>query len=164
MFSTKPGVNLLRVATPIFFLGFLSALLPAFGGLNSIAGSKGVSASTAHEAVAEKFVEEKLRLWQDRMQLQGWKIHVHLVRSDLLEPRTLGNVHWDTDRKEATIGVLSTYDYPLPFEAMLPDMEVTVVHELVHIELASLPHSDASSSEEEHAVVALTRVILSMSK
>ena len=31
-------------------------------------------------------------------------------------------------------------------------MEFTIVHELVHLELASLPRSEASRSNEEHAV------------
>ncbi|HWB85986.1 MAG TPA: hypothetical protein VG675_17720 [Bryobacteraceae bacterium] len=98
------------------------------------------------------------------MRLADWHIDIHLVRAQLLEPRTLGTIHWDTDTKRATIAVLSTYDYHLPFRAMLGDMEFTVVHELVHLHLASLPRSDASRREEEHAVNSLTRVILGLSK
>src|SRR5690242_13838174 len=127
MFSTKSGANLLQVATPFCFCIFLSALVPTFGSFKPTIQPQGANAEPAREATAQKFVEGKLRVWQERMGLQDWKIQVHLVRSDQLEPRTLGNVHWDTDLKEATIGVLSTYDYPLPFQPMLADMEVTVV-------------------------------------
>jgi len=35
---------------------------------------------------------------------------------------------------------------------MLKDMEFTIVHELIHLELASLPKSEASRSSEEFAV------------
>ena len=116
------------------------------------------------EAIAEQFVKEKLQVWQQRLNLADWKIRVNLVRTNQLQPNTLGNVHWDLDTKEATIGVLSAYDYKLPFQAMLDDMEVTVVHELVHIQLASLPRSEASRGQEEHAVTELTNALLKLAK
>lgn len=116
------------------------------------------------EAVANKWVQEKLALWLDRMNMEDWKIQAKLVRTNELEPNTLGNVHWDLDAKEATIRVLSAYDYKLPFSAMLDDMQVTVVHELVHIQLANLPRSEASRGQEEHAVVELTSALLRMAK
>jgi len=40
---------------------------------------------------------------------------------------------------------------------MLQDMELTIVHELVHLELAALPRSQASRSTEEHAVNGIRR-------
>lgn len=98
------------------------------------------------------------------MNLKDWDIRVELLRADHLEPRTLGNVHWDRDTKTATIGVLSPLDYQLPHNAMLADMEVTIVHELVHIELASLPRSDASRGTEEHAVHEITSALLRLAR
>jgi hypothetical protein len=76
----------------------------------------------------------------------------------------LGNIHWDTDTKHASISVLSSYDYKLPYPEMLADMELTVVHELVHLHLASLPRSDASRRVEEHAVNELSKALLKLSK
>lgn len=111
-----------------------------------------------------KFVVDRLHVWQQRMDLQDWDIHVQLVRANKLEPKTLGNVHWDTDVKQATIDVLSPLDYQLPYNAMLADMEVTVVHELVHIELASLPRSDASRRTEEHAVNEIAAALLRLAR
>ena len=75
------------------------------------------------------------------MNLKDWNIQVQLVRADQLEPKTLGNIHWDTNIKAATIGVLSPLDYKMAYEPMLKDMEFTIVHELVHLELASLPRA-----------------------
>ncbi len=43
---------------------------------------------------------------------------------------------------------------------MLKDMQVTVVHELVHLELASLPVSDADRSNQEYAIDHLTDALL----
>jgi hypothetical protein len=43
-------------------------------------------------------------------------------------------------------------------------MEVTVVHELVHLELASLPRSDASRRVEEHAVNEIANALLRLAR
>lgn len=98
------------------------------------------------------------------MNLTDWNIQVDLVRAKDLEPHTLGNIHWDTDKKQATIAVLSSYDYKLPFPSMLEDMEFTVVHELVHLQLASLPRSEASRRIEEHAVNELARALIQLAR
>jgi len=116
------------------------------------------------EAETVKFVNQKLQTWQDRMNLRDWDIHVQLVRANDLEPKTLGNIHWDTDVKQATISVLSPMDYRLPHKAMLQDMEFTIVHELVHLELASLPRSDASRRVEEHAVNEIASALLRLAR
>ena len=116
------------------------------------------------QATVAKFVNDALHVWQERMNLKDWDIHVELVRADKLEPKTLGNIHWDTDVKKATIDVLSPLDYQLPYNAMLADMEVTVVHELVHLELASLPRSDASRRVEEHAVNEIANALLRLAR
>ncbi len=105
-------------------------------------------------------MKQKLRIWQQRLDLTNWKIQINLLRSYQLEAGTLGNIHWDTDARQATIAVLSSYDYKMPFQDMLNDMEFTVVHELVHLHLASLPHSEASRRIEEHAVNELAGALL----
>ena len=116
------------------------------------------------EATAQKFVAQRLQIWQDRLDLKDWKLQVRLLRTSQLEPKTMGNINWDTDLKEATIGVLSSYDYQLPWKEMLDDMEFTVVHELVHLHLASLPRSEASRRTEEHAVNELARALLNLAR
>ena len=113
---------------------------------------------------AEHFVAQKVQLWQDRLNLKDWDIRFQLVRTDKLEPKTLGNINWDADVKVAKISVLSTYDYKLPYRAMLDDMEFTVVHEMVHLQLASLPRSEASRRVEEHAVNELAAALLKLAK
>ena len=50
--------------------------------------------------------------------------------------------------------------YTMAMPEMLKDMEFTVVHELIHLELASLPFSEASRRTEETAVNNLTRALL----
>jgi len=81
-----------------------------------------------------------------------------------LRPGTLGNIHWDDADKTAKIRVLAASEYKIPYEAALKDMECTLVHELVHLELAQLPRSDASREEEEHAVVDLSEALLALER
>ena len=47
---------------------------------------------------------------------------------------------------------------------MLEDMEFTVVHELIHLQLSSLPRSEASRSDEEHAVNRITDALLKLDR
>jgi hypothetical protein len=122
------------------------------------------SAARERETSAEKFVAQKVQVWQERLNLKDWNITFELVRPDKLEPKTLGNIKWDSDVKTAKIQVLSSYDYQLPYHEMLDDMEFTVVHEMVHLHLASLPRSDASRRVEEHAVNELAAALLRLAK
>lgn len=104
------------------------------------------------DQLARAYLAGKLNTWQQRLFLQDWKISVIVSPSRELRKGTLGNIHWDADQKTATIRVLDASEYRTPFRAALSDMEFTVVHELIHLELESLPRSDASRREEEHAV------------
>ena len=82
-------------------------------------------------------------------------------RSDL-PPNTMGGIRWDKNKKSAVIWVLDPSDYRLPFREMLDDMELTVVHELVHLDLAALPRGQASRSSEEHAVNGIAQAMLGL--
>jgi hypothetical protein len=110
--------------------------------------------------LADKFVREKLPLWQSRLKLEDWKISILSVHPSGLRAQTMGNIHWDADKKSAVIRVLDASDYHMPFHATLNDMEFTIVHELIHLELVSLPRSEASRSDEEHAINHLADALL----
>ena len=145
---------------------FLPLVLIGFG---TVLPAQQVSTS-AHERslLAESFAREKLSVWQKRLNLQYWNVALEVVRSTELRPKTLGNIHWDTDKKTAVIRVLDPADYSLPFHEMLDDMEFTVVHELIHLEMAPalshLTRSDADRSEEEHAVNHMTAALLHLDR
>jgi len=118
--------------------------------------------------LAESFTAERLWVWQKRLNLQDWNIQVVVVPASELKPKTLGNVHWELDKKTATIRVLDPADYRLPFKEMLQDMEFTVVHELIHLELApvlaDLHRSDANRRDEEHAVNHVADALLNLGR
>jgi hypothetical protein len=102
--------------------------------------------------LASKYVQGRLGQWQGRLKLQDW--HISIVMSHPIDLRqgTLGSIRWDLEQKTAVIRVLDASDYHRPFRATLKDMEFTVVHELIHLEFASMTRNEASRREEEHAV------------
>lgn len=120
--------------------------------------------ATERTQIAERLVNEKLQVWRQRLNLQDWNISVVMARKSELKPKTLGGTRWDKRKKSATIWVLDPADYRLPFADVLNDLELTLVHELVHLELASLPRSEASRSTEEHAVNRLSEALLALDK
>ena len=99
-------------------------------------------------------------MWQQALQLEDWKISLVMSHRSDLRPGTLGSINWDADKKTARIRVLDAAEYPTSFETAIQDMEFTVVHELIHLELASLPRTDASRPDEEHAVNRIADALL----
>lgn len=114
--------------------------------------------------LAVQFADERLAVWRKYLKLEDWQISVVMTRRSDLKPKTRGHIRWDKGKKSAVIYVLDASDYQLPLLEMLDDMEFTIVHELVHLELASLPRSEASRSSEEHAVNRLTEALLMLDR
>jgi len=117
--------------------------------------------------LAESYLRQRLDLWQERLNLRDWSISLVVSHPSNLRRGTLGNIHWDVDKKTAVIRVLDASDYQMPFGAALKDMEFTVVHELTHLELSSLTRnfksrSEESFSEEEQAVNRMSDALLEL--
>jgi hypothetical protein len=110
------------------------------------------------------FLDDRLAFWRQRLQLNDWRVSIAMARSANLPPKTLGGIRWDKRKKSAVIYVLDAADYRLPFREMLDDMELTILHELVHLELASLPHSRASRDSEEQAVSGIADAMLALDR
>lgn len=154
-----------------FFPGFSGPLLSfAFFGLSFLPVPITAAEAGASVAVPDRneaimtLLDGRLAVWQQRLHLQDWKISIIMSHPSELKPRTLGNIHWDSDKKAAVIRVLHPADYRMPYKAMLDDMEFTVVHELIHLELSSLPRSEASRSAEEYAVNQIAEALLKLDR
>jgi len=150
-------------------LALLSLCLSA--GFAAVSKAQAVSTNISgreRTLAAESFATEKLWLWQKRLNLEDWRISIEITRSGELKSKTLGNIHWDSERKTAVIRVLDPADYHLPLREMLDDMEFTVVHELIHLELSpvlsSLQRNDANRREEEHAVNHMADALLKLER
>jgi len=139
-----PGLLPRRVVPPVLFLTLAGSVLA--GPPSSKPDAYGCVAQ------AEGFLNGRLGLWQTRLDLAGWTISIVISPASDLKVKTLGNIHWDADKKTAVIRVLDPSGYRLACGEVQADMELTLVHELVHLELSSLPRSPASRREEEFAV------------
>jgi hypothetical protein len=146
------------------------ALLVSLAGNTSAQAPAGPEPESPRERslLAERYAVERLSVWQKRLRLQDWNISLVVSRATELKPKTLGNIHWDNDKKTATLRVLDPADYKLPFNEMLQDLEFTVVHELIHLELSPvlspLQRNDANRREEEHAVNHMADALLKLDR
>jgi hypothetical protein len=118
--------------------------------------------------LAESFASARLSVWQKRLNLQGWDISVVVSRADAFKPKTIGHIRWDREKKTAVISVLDPADYAMALAPMLQDIEFTVVHELIHLEMApvlsDLHRTEANRMEEEHAVNQMAEALLKLDR
>lgn len=113
-------------------------------------------------AVSEAQLERWTRTWRKRLALEDWEVSTQLVRSTELRPDTLGNLRWNAATKTAVIRVLHPMDYELPVSEIPSDMEYTVVHELVHLQLAALPRDPANKTIEEKVVSKIAEALMAL--
>jgi hypothetical protein len=98
----------------------------------------------------EMRLDRQVKTWQKRLGLEDWNLRIHVVRQKSLDKQTWGNAEWDPDTKSGVISVLDPRDYNLKGAELKLDMECTIVHELVHIQVSPL---DARSDQAREEVV-----------
>lgn len=161
MLGRRPACLPLFVPAVLLFAGCIT---PGF----AQSESDDAPAPSERAIVAERFAIEKLWAWQRRLNLKDWDISIVVSPAGELKKNTVGNIHWDKDKKTAVIRVLDPADYKLPFDAVLKDIEFTVVHELIHLEmspvLSDLNRTDANRMEEEYAVNHMTDALLKLDR
>jgi hypothetical protein len=131
--------------------------------LASLAGGTS-SAAPAKAVVPEDRIQALTRKWQERLRLGEWKIETRVVRQIDLKPDTLGNLKWNLANRTAVIRVLSPLDYQMPAADVPEDMEYTVVHELLHLQLAVLPRDPNAKTTEEQVVNRLADALMALDK
>jgi hypothetical protein len=114
--------------------------------------------------VTQTQVDAWMAKWQKRLGLENWDVKAMMVHPCDLKPETLGNLHWDLEARTATIRVLNSADYDIPATDIPTDMEFTVLHELVHLQLAVLPRDNAYRNVEEQVVNRISDALLQMEK
>src|SRR5262245_56365017 len=131
---------------------FLAVVLYLVAGV-SLGATPAISVeSKVKAAVSQDQVDAWVKLWQQRLHLDDWKIEARIVRTGDLKPDTLGNLKWNSISRVATIKVLNPLDYEIPATDVPQDIEYTVVHELVHLQLSVLPR-DLGKKDVEEIVV-----------
>lgn len=103
-------------------------------------------------AISDTQIASWVKVWQKRLRMEDWKIEAHIVRSTELKPDTLGNLKWNSINHTAIIKVLNPMDYDIPPADIPEDIEYTVLHELIHLQLSALPR-DLNRKDIEESVV-----------
>jgi hypothetical protein len=114
--------------------------------------------------ITDAQVSNWVRVWQKRLRLDDWKIEARIVRASELKPDTLGNLKWNSVSRTATIKVLSPLDYDAATGDIAEDIEYTVVHELLHLQLAVLPRDMNRKDIEEQVVNRLADALMQLDK
>lgn len=89
-------------------------------------------------------------MWQKILRLQDWVVEVKIARGNGMDlgPMYLGSVTSNTKRKVALIKLLDPSDWNS--DTMVPqDMEVTLVHELLHLQCKGFDHLIKEDSLED---------------
>jgi hypothetical protein len=162
MFGSFPACRFYVLSILVLMV---SSTVPSHGQSSSIPGE---TVASERSLVVGSFATERLWMWQKRLKLEAWNISVVVVRAADLKPKTVGNIRWDRDKKTAVIRVLDPADYHMEFAPMLRDIEFTVVHELIHLEmspvLSDLQRTEENRREEEFAVNHMADALLKLER
>lgn len=101
--------------------------------------------------------------YQKTLRLQDWRVHIDVGRPSPENQDDAASVRWNTTLKVARVHICSAEYYP---ENNLEpqDMEVDLVHELVHLYFAPLgkPPDDTSEEGLEAAIEAIAEAVVSL--
>jgi hypothetical protein len=93
-------------------------------------------------------LDRQLKAWQKRLSLEDWNLSLQVVRQGSLHRHTWGDAEWDPATRSGVIRVLDPRDYNLKGRDLNLDMECTIVHELVHIQVSPMDVDDAAVRED----------------
>jgi len=93
-------------------------------------------------------LDRQLKTWQKRLSLEDWTLSLQVVRQTALDRHTWGNAEWDPATRSGVIRVLDPRDYNLKGRDLNLDMECTIVHELVHIQVSPFEIAEDGAREE----------------
>lgn len=116
--------------------------------------------------LTEEQLVEKCAEWQEILKLQEWQVAIskaHPHQFGLKENQ--GECSWVLKKKMALIKILHEDDYPdTPFKQ---DMEVTLVHELLHLHYAPFDETKSGSLEEialEQSIHLISKALVSLKR
>jgi hypothetical protein len=128
-------------------------------------GSSGAPPEKASlSAITQAQVDDWTRSWQKRLDLGEWAVTTLIVRASDLKPDTLGNLKWNINNRTAIVKVLNPLDYELPASEIATDIEFTILHELIHLQLSALPHDGSSKLVEEKVVNRIGEALFQLEK
>mgnify|MGYP000879737975 FL=1 len=89
----------------------------------------------------QKELEDYLAEWQKRLCLDAWDVRIGIYRERAFDGEgRSGEISYSIESGKAVIKLLDPVDYP--DEDFPQDMEVTLVHELLHLKFAAFTPQD----------------------
>lgn len=112
-------------------------------------------------------LQVKCSEWQKVLRLQDWIITICICRErEMSETGRAAEIEATLPKRMATIRILDPVDYP-PDLVELQDMELSLVHELLHIHLFPLFADRANEMTmiaEEQAIEAISRGLIELAR
>ena len=96
----------------------------------------------------ESQLDQRLKVWQKRLGLAEWNLTLRVVRQYEIARDSWGTAEWYPEKKTGIINVLDPRDYNLKGAELKLDMECTIVHELVHIQISPVTPDTIAGREE----------------
>lgn len=116
------------------------------------------------------YTEEELRAkcieWQKILRLQDWIITLVISRERNMNLKGNAEIEATLPKRMATIRILDPLDYP-PNRVESQDMELSLVHELLHIHLFPLfadREDEMRMVAEEQAIEAISRGLIALKR
>lgn len=110
-------------------------------------------------------LEEACAYWQNRLRLNSWDISIGICRqSDFNNKDAQGEVDYEIAAGTAIIRILDSLDFPdSPFNQ---DMEVTLVHELLHLHFSAFEPEDGTlaSTLMERTIERLAKTLVGLKR
>jgi hypothetical protein len=105
--------------------------------------------------------------WQKRLRLQDWIITAKIARArDLSLDNSAATVDWNYNKRMAVIKIIDEIDYQ-PGLMEEQDMEISLVHELLHLHYAGFENTEADSIENslmEQSIEAISRTLVELKR
>ena len=111
-------------------------------------------------------LQELCKEWQDRLRLNAWDIMVNLYRSrEFFNENCVGENTYEFKKQESTIRILDPVDFD-PNTNFPQDMEVVLVHELLHLLFASFEPEDGTLQHDmmEQTIEQIAKVLVSLKR
>lgn len=115
--------------------------------------------------MTEEEARERCAYWQRVLRLQDWEIEVNVARAYHMRLDGLAECHWQIKKRMAVINLQDPIDFD-PGWLGDRDMELSLVHELLHLHLAPWSPQEGTEDDvfEEQAIHAMSKAFVELER